>query len=279
MQYSYLVVDNDEGNVKDTLDRFDEFPELYCIGTAVNNNDAVNKILELRPQLVFLEINLNTKANLPFTVITDLYRYINVLPYFIVLADSEKFALEAIKHGVFDYLQKPLHIYDLRRTIFKFKKQVSWPQYDNDKPTMKQLHTAASSVGLLATEAEFDKATAGIQKSEVDIQICIKSYGDYQFVALKDVVYLKADNNTTDFYMQNGKKLTAYKTLKHYENNLPSFFYRIHNSYIVNSYYVSRINTGKLLCYLDNNEVSVSFSKTFKENIDTIIRKIAPEYL
>ena len=279
MQYSYLVVNDDEENVKDTLNWFDEFPEFYCIGTAVNNDDAVNKILELRPQLVFLEINPKSKPNLSFTVITDLYRYINVLPYFIVLTDSEKFAFEAIKHGVFDYLQKPLHIYEIRKTLFKFKKQVLWPQYIDDKPAVRQTQTLGTDGRQLDSEAEFDKGATGVQKSEVDIQICIKSYGDYQFIALKDVIYLKSDNNTTDFYMKNGKKLTAYKTLKHYENNLPSFFYRIHNSYIVNSNYVSRINTGKLLCYLNNNEVSVSFSKTFKENIDTIIRKIAPDYL
>nr|WP_255478512.1 LytTR family DNA-binding domain-containing protein [Flavobacterium sp. Sd200] len=132
---------------------------------------------------------------------------------------------------------------------------------------------------MLNEEADYARNTAEVQKSEVDIQICIKSYGDYQFIALRDVVYLQADNNTTDFHLQNGKKLTAYKTLKHYENNLPSFFYRIHNSYIVNSNYVSRINTGKSLCYLDNNEISVSFSKTFKDNVETIIRQIAPEYL
>jgi len=279
VQYSYLVVDNDEGNVKETLNRFNDFPEFYCIGTAVNNEDAVNKILELRPQLVFLEINPKSKTNLSFNLITDLYRYINVLPYFIVFADSEKFAFEAIKHGVFDYIQRPLHSYELRKSLFKFKKQVLWPQYDNDQAEMKHFPYAVANTIQADSDAEFDKAATGVQKSEVDIQICIKSYGDYQFIALKDVVYLKADNNTTDFYMQNGKKLTAYKTLKHYENNLPSFFYRIHNSYIVNSTYVSRINTGKLLCYLDNNDVSVSFSKTFKENIDTIIRKIAPEYL
>jgi len=279
VQYSYLVVDDDEGNAKETLNWFDEFPEFYCIGTAVNNDDAVNKILDLRPQLVFLEINQKSKPDLSFTVITELYRYINVLPYFIVLSDTQKFAFEAIKHGVFDYLQKPLHIYELRKCLFKFKKQVSWPQYNEDKPMMPKLQKEKEELKPSGNDTDFDKGGTAVQKSEVDIQICIKSYGDYQFIALKDVIYLKADNNTTDFYMQNGKKLTAYKTLKHYENNLPSFFYRIHNSYIVNSNYVSRINTGKLLCYLDNNEVSVSFSKTFKDSIDAIIRTIAPEYL
>jgi len=279
VQYSYLVIGNDEGNAKETLLRFKEFPEFYCVGTAVNNDEAVDKILELQPQLVFLELNPKSKSDVSMSIITDLYRYINVLPYFIILSDTQKFAFEAIKHGVFDYLQQPITLYELRKCLFKFKKQVLWPQYDGAfAPAQKKDEDAGRELSQ-AIAGEQEKQTLEIQKSEVDIQICIKSYGDYQFIALKDVIYLKADNNTTDFYMQNGKKLTAYKTLKHYENNLPSFFYRIHNSYIVNSNYVSRINTGKLLCYLDNNDVSVSFSKTFKDSIDTIIRKIAPEYL
>jgi len=279
VQYSYLVVDNDEESVRETLGWLEEFPEFYCIGTAVDNNDAVNKILELQPQLVFLVIDPKSKTDFSFIVITELYRYINVLPYFIVLADTQKFAFEAIKHGVFDYLHQPLTRAGIIKCLYRFKKQVLWPQYDSNQPQVKPAHHEGVNSALVTNEAEYEKAAAEVQKSEVDIQICIKSYGDYQFIALKDVVYLKADNNTTDFYLQNGKKLTAYKTLKHYENNLPSFFYRIHNSYIVNSNYVSRINTGKSLCYLDDNEISISFSKTFKENIDTIIRKIAPEYL
>lgn len=276
MQYSYLVVDYEGGNVKETLTRLEDFPEFYCIGTALTSSDAINKILEAQPQLVFLSIDSKSRDGFPFIVITDLYRYINVLPYFIVLADTQQYAYEAIKHGVFDYLHYPLTNADVVKCMYRFKKQVLWPQYD-DRHAIKGPHSD-STVHLVSDTAP-ERVEAEVQKSEVDIQICIKSYGDYQFIPLKDVVYLQADNNTTDFYLQNGKKLTAYKTLKHYENNLPSFFYRIHNSYIVNSNYVSRINTGKSLCYLDNNEVSVSFSKTFKESIDTIIRKIAPEYL
>ena len=273
MQYSYLVVDDDGLNTESLL-RFDDFPEYICVGTAANKEEAINKILELQPQLVFLEINSKGKNDVSLSVITELYRYINVLPAFVVLADTQKFAYDAIKLGVFDYMLKPIDHTDLRKCLLKFKKQAPVVYNTNID------HTYTPQIlPYIQKAAETEKTNPDAQKSEVDIQICIKSYGDYQFIALKDVVYLKADNNTTDFYLQNGKKLTAYKTLKHYENNLPSFFYRIHNSYIVNSNYVSRINTGKLICYLDNNEISVSFSKTFKENIDTIIRQIAPEYL
>lgn len=241
MQYSYLIIDDDADAVKETLRLFEGFPEYYCVGVAGNREDAINKILELQPQIVFIEINTGKKKNdLSLSIITELYQFIDRLPYFIVQTGSPKFAFEAIKAGVADYLLKPLSPFELRKSLLKFQK----------------------------TNPETANST-----------ICIKSYGDYQFISLHDIVYLKADNNTTDFHLQNGRTVTAYKTLKHYEANLPFYFFRIHNSYIVNSNHISRINTGKSLVYLNNSDLSISFSKTFKDNIDTIIRKIAPEYL
>jgi DNA-binding LytR/AlgR family response regulator len=240
VQYSYLIIDDDQANIKETLHKFEGFPEFFCAGTATNKDDAINQILELQPQLVLLEINpANKKSNLSLAVITDLYQYTDVLPYFIIHTATTKFAFEAIKAGAYDYLLKPLSPFELRKSLLRFQK----------------------------TNPASPKNT-----------ICIKSYGDYQFISLTDIVYLKADNNTTDFFLQSGRKITAYKTLKHYETSLPLHFFRIHNSYIVNSNYISRINTGKSLCYLNNSDLSISFSKTFKDNIDSIIKKIAPDY-
>ena len=239
MQYSYLLIDEDV-NLHSTLEELERFPEYFCAGTASSKDEAVNKILELQPSLVFLEISPKSKkSNLSLSIISELYQFIDTLPYFIVITSTPKYAYDAIKAGVSDYLLKSLNHFDIRKALLRFEK--TSPAASRDT-------------------------------------ICIKSYGDYQFVSHRDIAYLKADNNTTDFYLQNGKKLTAYKTLKHYEASLPFFFFRIHNSYIVNSNYISRINTGKSLCYL-HNDVSISFSKTFKDNIDTIIRRIAPENL
>ncbi|AXG73048.1 DNA-binding response regulator [Flavobacterium arcticum] len=241
MQYSYLIIDDNDNNVKEILSSFEGFPEYYCAGIATNKDEAINKILELEPQIVFIEVASKKRGSkLSLSIISDLYQFLDILPYFVVLTSTPKYAFDAIKAGVSDYLLKPLSTMELRKTLLKFQK--TNPVIANNT-------------------------------------ICIRSYGDYQFISLHDIVYLKADNNTTDFYLQNGRKLTAYKTLKHYEANLPLFFFRIHNSYIVNSNYISRINTGKSLCYLNHSDVSISFSKTFKENVDAIIKKIAPEYL
>jgi len=105
--------------------------------------------------------------------------------------------------------------------------------------------------------------------------ICIKSYGDYRFLELNDLAYLQADNNSTDITLKNGDQITAFKTLKYFEENLPSNFYRIHNSYIVNKDYISRIHTGNSLCYIKNTKSQIPFSKSYKENIDLILAQLA----
>lgn len=274
MQYSFVVIDDSDTVSKEVLNCFENFPEYYCMGVAHDKETAVDLILEVQPELVFLSLKKKNKTGLELAIIDKLYRYLDIIPYFVILADTGDYALEAVKTGVFDYILVPLTVADLRKTLLRFQKEV--PLSGMASP---QVVETPHESDFKSEEIPLTDASKENQGSDVDIQICIKSYGDYQFIALKDVVYLQADNNTTDFHLVNGKVLSAYKTLKHYENNLPSFFYRIHNSYVINSNYVSRINTGKSLCYLNNNEVSLSFTKTFKDNIDTIIRKIAPEFI
>lgn len=104
--------------------------------------------------------------------------------------------------------------------------------------------------------------------------ICIKSYGDYRFLELNDLAFLQADNNSTDITLHTGEQITAFKTLKYFEENLPSNFYRIHNSYIVNKDYISRIHTGNNLCYIKNTKNQIPFSKSYKDNIDLLLNQL-----
>jgi two-component system LytT family response regulator len=101
--------------------------------------------------------------------------------------------------------------------------------------------------------------------------LCVKSYGDYRFIEFDDIVYLKADNNSTDIMLNTGDSVTAFKTLKYFESSLPNDFVRIHNSHIINKKFVSRIHLGNSDCYLNKGKVKIPFSKSYKENINTII--------
>jgi DNA-binding LytR/AlgR family response regulator len=235
MRFSFLIIDDDETTTKETLELFENFPNYFCAGIVKDNQTAINQIIKVKPQLIIMQIPVKSNdKNLSFTTIAELFQYADTIPYFIALASSPNHALEAIQSGFLDYIINPLSLHELGKSLFKFEKR--------NPP-----HIAST--------------------------ICIKSYSDYQFVSLQDIIYLKADNNTTDIQLINGKTVNAYKTLKHFENTLPFYFLRIHKSYIVNINHVSRIHFSKSKCYLNYNEI-LPFSLNYKNNIDAIIRKI-----
>ena len=161
----------------------------------------------------------------------------------------------------------------------KFISEIS--QYSKDKPHIIALSTTKDkaydayqynfSLYLLKplTELDIRKRLNTIMeyypKKEMET-ICLKSHKDFHYLNIKHILYLKADNNTTDFYMDDGKIIGAYKTLKVFENAMPTNFYRIHKSYIVNINCISRINFGKSTCFIKNLH-KIPFTKTFIDNI------------
>jgi len=71
--------------------------------------------------------------------------------------------------------------------------------------------------------------------------------------------------------MKDGSIISAFKTLKSFEEKLPKNFIRVHQSYIINSVYVTRINYGKSICSLRcGEEQELPFSKTYKDKVDSL---------
>ncbi len=233
MKYPYVIIDNDLKTIETIQLALEEHKEYMCTGIANNEEEGINLVLERAPKLVFLEVNVQGvyAENCGYSIIKELQKYLNIMPEFIVVTKTEKYAIEGIRNGILDYILKPFDKNVLRRSLYRY------------------------------------------QKSFVDTSdstICFKSYGDYRFVNLDEVLYLKADNNTTDFMLYNGQTVEAFKTLKHFQNVLPEGFVRIHNSYIVNSKYISRIHFGKSKCTIKNLTAPIPFSRSYKNNVEEI---------
>jgi DNA-binding LytR/AlgR family response regulator len=236
MSFSYLIIDPTTENSTNIKALFEIFPKYTCIGIVTDKNNIAEYLYKSKPQLVLINLPNDEEyvASL-YTSILELFQYADEIPHLIALSDSDKYALKSIQAGFSDYIIQPLVLHELGKSLFKFEK----------KNPMNPLKT-----------------------------ICIKSHSDYQFIALKNIVCLKADNTTTDIILDNGKIVNAFKTLKHFENLLPFNFSRIHKSYIVNIYFVNRIQMVKSNCYLNNGEI-IPFSKSYKDNIIEIIKKIS----
>ncbi|WP_400073061.1 LytR/AlgR family response regulator transcription factor [Zobellia russellii] len=228
MEYTYTIIDSDATSNLQLQHYLEDYGDFTCAGLAQNSSDGINTILKYSPDVVF--INLNESAYEYFHMVMELHQYINELPIIIGISNSKDYAYDAIKNGFFDYWLKPHNEFDIRKSILRLKKQV---------PAKAEPQT-----------------------------LCLKSYRDFQYINTDDILYLQADNNSTEFVMKDGTINNAYKTLKTFENQLPKNFVRIHQSYIVNTNFISRISYGKSYCTLKQTKMQLPFSKSYRQNID-----------
>ncbi|MEN8185525.1 MAG: LytTR family DNA-binding domain-containing protein [Bacteroidota bacterium] len=233
---SYLIIEKDNDSVNNIKEVMEDYMDFRCVGVTDDRDNSLNLILKRSPDLVFFNID-NALEN-PFQFISELHQYLEELPKFIGISSTGDNAYFAIKSNFFDYLLSPLKEVDIRIAIKKFQKH--YPQ------------------------------TSQTQKT-----ICLKSYQDYQYLETDEILYLEADNNSTDFHMKDGNTISAFKTLKTFEKSLPKNFIRVHKSYIVNSDYIKRINYGKKVCIIRKCDCVIPFTKTYLDSIELLNNKLS----
>jgi DNA-binding LytR/AlgR family response regulator len=271
MNYPYIIIDDNQESVLKTQAIAEGFSELVFLASANNYTEGLNLILEHNPKIIFLEIDpADKKSNLSLALINELYRFLKVVPKIIVTTSKKELAFEAIQYEVADYLIKPVQRIDLVKSLLKFKKSIG----EDD------IYVVQNPVLDIVSKNSVEPAPTIIADQQHSIAeqpliLCIKSYGDYRYIDARDICYFQADNNSTDIHLNNGEMVTAFKTLKHFESILSAPFARIHNSYIVNRNYISRIHTGNAVIYIKNTTTKIPFSKSYKENIDKIITEFA----
>lgn len=299
MNYPYIIIDDDQESVLKTKAIAAGFSELVFVASANNYTDGLNLILEHTPKIIFLEIDpANKESNLSLALINELYRYLKVIPRIIITTTKKDLAFEAIQYEVADYMLKPLVQIDFIKSILKIKKSIGEDAvFMVQKPVFNEPQELIAEQPQSPEDAQetieeetpvLDETSSLLEKqipetfiqqvvpiAEQPLILCIKSYGDYRYIDANDICYFQADNNSTDIHLNNGEMVTAFKTLKHFEGILSSPFTRIHNSYIVNRNYISRIHTGNAVCYIKNTTTKIPFSKSYKENIDGVISDFA----
>ncbi|MEP1490151.1 MAG: LytTR family transcriptional regulator DNA-binding domain-containing protein [Algibacter sp.] len=235
MKNNYLIIDTEENTINRIKSVLDDFIEFNYIGCVSYDYSECLEIL-LKEMPDLIFFNIDTILYNPFDLINEVSQYLKKDSKFIAVSSSKEKTYEAIKTGVFDYLLSPVTALDVRKSALKFKKK---------------------------------------HPVKVNKTICLKSYKDYQYLDTEEILFLKADNNTTDFHMANGKTISAFKTLKTFQELLPRNFLRIHKSYIVNKNHISRVNYGTLNCTLKSCLTKVPFTKTYINNIEIMINALS----
>lgn len=219
------------------IDIISDFPEFNCVGYFQNHDESMDVILRDMPNLIFINIDMTINGNTPFGLVNELKQYLKNDTELIAISTSKEKSYEAIKMGFFDYLISPIIDLDIRKAIIKFKKK---------HPT------------------------------KVRKTICLKSYNDYQYLNVDEILFLRADSNTTDFHMDDGSVINGFKTLRTFESILPENFLRIHRSYIINCNWVSKVSYGNSKCTIKKPHHHIPFSKSYLSNVQQMIKSLSP---
>lgn len=308
---TFIIIDDNPNHALKTKAVAESFRGLEFVALATNYEDGLDSVLEHRPGIVFLATETGSEqSGIPLGIINEFYRYLPQIPKVIITSSQWDMAFEAIKLGVYDYLIQPIQQKDIRKTIARlnrdlgveaslsanilFEEKVIRELVDsatedfvveNDEEPLIEEETDFETAPIESQPIVKNEAKSDTNQEEVTfyngnspakpLVICVKSYGDYRYIQATDISYLQADNNSTDIHLHSGEMITAFKTLKHFEGVLKYPFVRIHNSYIVNIDYVSRIHTGNAVVHIKDSTNKLPFSKSYKENIDSIITTIA----
>ncbi len=232
------VIIDDESNGRDILTALLEkfCPSLEILGTAENAESGKSIILELKPQLVFLDINM------PGLNGFELLQQFDSIHFEVIFVTAyDNYALKAFKFSAIDYILKPIDLEDLKAAVKKAEEKLSFKvqpkeRYNEFFNNIKNIQNPFDKLGLATRDGLI-------------------------FIKISDIIRCESDVNYTWFYLENGEKILASKTLKDFEEMLDEYnFYRIHKSHLVNLSHLKRYIKGEggSVIMSDNSEVEVS---------------------
>lgn len=214
-------------------------PDVRVIGTADSIKPAEELINAMKPDLVFLDVEM------PFGNGFDLLEKFEKINFEIVFITAyDHYALKAIKFSALDYLLKPVDIDDLENALSKVDEKLKNKKGD----ISQQVQTFLSS----------------IKSKDKTKKIGIPSSDGIAFVNVADIVRCESDVNYTNIYFKDKTKITVPKTLKEYEDMLTDYnFFRVHNSTLINMDHVKQYlkGNGGFVVMTDGKEVEVSRRK------------------
>lgn len=240
MKLTAIIVD-DEKHSRETLKNLLEnfCKEVEVIGQAENIQEALEFIPHLSPDIVFLDIELQSGTG--FDILNQLPE-INFEVIFTTAFDQ--YAIKAVKFSSLDYLLKPIDLEELQQAVEKAKIAKNKSEYS------KQLKTLLQNI-----------------KQPSLSKICLSTSEGFEFVNTSDILYCEAGGSYTTFVLNNHKKLLVSKHLKEYEGLLiENHFMRVHNSYLINLKEVKKYVKADGGYIVMNNDEIVSISRGKKES-------------
>jgi len=207
MKLTAIIVDDERLARRELRSLLAEFTEISIIGEAENLADTVKLIQLQKPEVVFLDIQLQNENGF------DLLEKVEKDFKLIFVTAFDEFAIRAFEINALDYLLKPVNPERLAKTLGR----------------------------LLETD---EKSETPVRKLEYEDRLFIEIGERSKFLKISSIKCISADGDYTQVFTDDGKKHLVTKPLKEWEDRLPEkYFVRIHRSTIVNLEFIEKVET------------------------------------
>jgi len=213
---SAIVVDDEKLASDELAYQLKEFPDIEIVATASNGLEAVQLIVDLEPDLVFLDMQMPGLDGMG--VIRKLHEKEIPLPYFVMATAYDQYAVEAFKWEALDYLLKPVDKERLSQALDRCRKCVAEKQR--------------------IAPAELLPPKPSLQRTK----LLVKSNQRNFIVDAQDVVYATIEDGLITVVASNLEGQSNYRTIEELQSNLdPDMFWRVHRSYLVNIHRIKEV--------------------------------------
>jgi two-component system LytT family response regulator len=225
-----LIVDDERLARVDLRRLLRAHPEVEIVGEAKNAVEAEQKIKELRPDLIFLDVQMPSRNG--FELLQDM----RDPPRVIFVTAYDQHALRAFEFGAVDYLLKPIEPARLAQSLGRVTAKSTAPH------STSSLHTTLS---------EHD-------------QVFVKDGERCWFVRVGEIRLLESEGNYTRVYFRENRPLLP-RTLQALETRLDSkFFLRVSRRHLVNLRFISKVEPsvdGGLNLHLGERDPAIKVSR------------------
>ena len=243
-----VVIVDDELDARRVIRKYIErhFPDFNILGEAGSVIEAVELIEETKPNILFLDIQLQDGTG--FDILDSLGTLVKEIGIVFTTA-YDQHALKAFQYHAMDYLLKPV------------------------EPEL--LIKAVQHIQSFKSATPIKEFISEMMDKHIERKIGIPTNEGFKLLPLDQIIFLEADGSYCKIFLSNGKHLVVSKPMKFFTDKLESvgYFIKPHKSYVVNIQYLEeyiREDGGSLKIV---NGLHIPISRQKKDEILDFIQR------
>jgi two-component system LytT family response regulator len=237
-----ILVDDEPDGIR-TLKKLLELncPEVEIVATCSSAADAISKLEEAKPELVFLDVRMPGGSGI------DMLAELSEIDFEVIFVTAhDEYMLQALQFSAVDYLMKPVDEDRLKEAVQRVEERLKGKR--NSRQGEILLHNI-NKVGY-----------------PLEMRLCLPTQKGFTIVKLEEIIYCEAQRSYTIFRLVNNKSIIISKPLFDYDKLLAdTIFLRVHKSFLINLMHIKEYMRGEGGTVVMSDGMEVEISRRKKE--------------